>query len=188
MDDFQQGLVPGGSEPRNVDYNKYLAMPRKPSLLDMMRQEIEDSDEVPSKSRIRYRRTSGDSTRGGCAHAFHPVPRPAYAQCATWTYFVTAAPMLIVGSTDPKDSKAHGYTLHASDRDSYPTNIACARTRHGPSVGARHPFSDPETRKKPRSWQVARPTDGKPWRGNQEHRPRALRGRLDLITQISNSA
>ena len=50
MDDYQQGLVPGGSEPRNLDYNKYLAMPRKPSILDMMRQEIEDSDEVPPTS------------------------------------------------------------------------------------------------------------------------------------------
>ena len=50
LDDYQQGLVPGGSEPRNVDYNKYLAMPKKPSILDMMRQEIEDSDEVPPTS------------------------------------------------------------------------------------------------------------------------------------------
>ena len=60
MDDYQQGLVPGGSEPRNVDYNKYLAMPRKPSLLDMMRQEIEDSEEVPPKSPERvHTPTSG---------------------------------------------------------------------------------------------------------------------------------
>ena len=50
LDDYQQGLVPGGSEPRNVDYKKYLAMPRKPSILDMMRQEIGDSDEVPPTS------------------------------------------------------------------------------------------------------------------------------------------
>ena len=34
LDDYQQGLVPGGSEPRNIDYNKYLAMSRKPSILD----------------------------------------------------------------------------------------------------------------------------------------------------------
>ena len=45
LDDFQQGLVPGGSEPRTMDYNKYLAMPMKPSLLDMMRKDIEDTDE-----------------------------------------------------------------------------------------------------------------------------------------------
>ena len=50
LDDYQQGLVPGGSEPRNIDYNKYLAMPRKPSILDMMRQEVEDSDELPPTS------------------------------------------------------------------------------------------------------------------------------------------
>ena len=50
MDDYQQGLVPGGSEPRNVDYDKYLAMPRKPSILDKMRQECEECDEVPPTS------------------------------------------------------------------------------------------------------------------------------------------
>ena len=46
LDDIQQGLVPGGSEPRTIDYNaKYLAMPMKPSLLDIMRKDIEDTDE-----------------------------------------------------------------------------------------------------------------------------------------------
>ena len=54
MDDYQQGLVPGGSEPRNVDFDKYLAMPRKPSILDM-RQECEESDEVPPTSPERAR-------------------------------------------------------------------------------------------------------------------------------------
>ena len=55
MDDYQQGLVPGGSEPRNVDYDKYLAMPRKPSILDTMRQECEENDEVPPTSPERAR-------------------------------------------------------------------------------------------------------------------------------------
>ena len=46
LDDLQQGLVPGGSEPRTMDYNaKYLAMPMRPSLLDTMRKDIEDTDE-----------------------------------------------------------------------------------------------------------------------------------------------
>ena len=55
MDDFQQGLVPGGSEPRNVDYEKYLAMPRKPSIVDMMRQKCDENDEVPPTSPERAR-------------------------------------------------------------------------------------------------------------------------------------
>ena len=42
-------------EPRNVDFDKYLAMPRKPSILDMMRQECEESDEVPPTSPERAR-------------------------------------------------------------------------------------------------------------------------------------
>ena len=50
LDDFQQGLVPGGSQPRNIDYDKYLAMPKKPSILDLMRQDIENNEEVPPTS------------------------------------------------------------------------------------------------------------------------------------------
>ena len=46
LDDFQQGLVPGGSQPRNIDYDKYLVMPKKTSILDMMRQDIENNDKV----------------------------------------------------------------------------------------------------------------------------------------------
>ena len=46
LDDIQQGLVPGGSEPRTMDYNaKYLVMPMKPSLIDIMRKDIEYTDE-----------------------------------------------------------------------------------------------------------------------------------------------
>ena len=46
LDDIQQGLVPGGSEPRTMDYNtKYLAMPMRPSLLDTMRKDIKDTDD-----------------------------------------------------------------------------------------------------------------------------------------------
>ena len=46
LDDIQQGLVPGGSKPRTKDYNaKYLVMPMRPSLLDIMRKDIEDTDE-----------------------------------------------------------------------------------------------------------------------------------------------
>ena len=46
LDDHQQGLVPGGSEPRHADYTIILAMPNKPSLLDLMRHDMDDSDEV----------------------------------------------------------------------------------------------------------------------------------------------
>ena len=55
LDDHQQGLIPEGSEPshKDLDYTKYLAMPRKPSILDMMRQDIDDSDEVPQPSTER---------------------------------------------------------------------------------------------------------------------------------------
>ena len=50
LDDHQQGLEPGGSEPKRVDYTRFLSMPHKPSLIDMMRQDMNDSEEVPPQS------------------------------------------------------------------------------------------------------------------------------------------
>ena len=50
LDNHQQGLEPGGSEPKRVDYTRFLAMPHKPLLIDMMRQDMNDSEEVPPQS------------------------------------------------------------------------------------------------------------------------------------------
>ena len=47
LDDYQQGLRPGGSEPRPDPYDRYLAMPIQPSILDMIRSDI-DTDEPES--------------------------------------------------------------------------------------------------------------------------------------------
>ena len=44
LDDHQQGLQPGSSEPRYDPYNRYLAMPVKPSILDLMRTDLETSE------------------------------------------------------------------------------------------------------------------------------------------------
>ena len=41
LDDHQQGLHPGSSEPRYDPYDKYLAMPTKASIMDMMRSDME---------------------------------------------------------------------------------------------------------------------------------------------------
>ena len=37
LDDHQQGLHPGSSEPKHDPYVKFKAMPKKPSIIDMMR-------------------------------------------------------------------------------------------------------------------------------------------------------
>ena len=44
LDDHQQGLQPGSSEPRFDPYDKFLTMPVKPSLLDLMRSDLETSE------------------------------------------------------------------------------------------------------------------------------------------------
>ena len=44
LDDHQQGLHPGSSEPRYDPYDKYLAMPNQPSIMDMMRSDMETSE------------------------------------------------------------------------------------------------------------------------------------------------
>ena len=44
LDDHQQGLHPGSSEPRYDPYDKYLAMPDQTSIMDMMRSGMETSE------------------------------------------------------------------------------------------------------------------------------------------------
>ena len=44
LDDYQQGLHPGSSEPKPDLYDRYLAMPIQPSILDIIRSDI-DTDE-----------------------------------------------------------------------------------------------------------------------------------------------
>ena len=50
LDDHQQGLEPGSSAPSQEYYSKFKVMPQKPSLLDMMRNDIEDNVAVPPQS------------------------------------------------------------------------------------------------------------------------------------------
>ena len=54
LDDHQQGLHPGSSEPRYDPYAKYLAMPQKTSILDMMRSDME-TDELTKSPPPRAR-------------------------------------------------------------------------------------------------------------------------------------
>ena len=82
LDDHQQGLQPGGSEPRRVDYNRFLVMPHQPSILDMMRQDMDDSEEAPPPSPERALTptigcASRHSTHTRYATTFDS--RPAYA-------------------------------------------------------------------------------------------------------------
>ena len=44
LDDHQQGLQPGSSEPRYDPYDKFLVMPVKPSILDLIRTDLETSE------------------------------------------------------------------------------------------------------------------------------------------------
>ena len=44
LDDHQQGLHPGSSEPRYDPYAKYLAMPNPPSIMDMMRNDMDTGE------------------------------------------------------------------------------------------------------------------------------------------------
>ena len=50
LDDHQQGLQPGSSEPRHDPYDKYLPMPNQPSILDMMHNDMEKDEQDPPPS------------------------------------------------------------------------------------------------------------------------------------------
>ena len=47
LDDYQQGLQPGGSEPRPDPFDRYLTMPIQPSILDMIRSDVEKNEPEP---------------------------------------------------------------------------------------------------------------------------------------------
>ena len=53
LDDHQQGLQPGSSEPKHGPYDRYLAMPIQPSILDMIRSDVEknEQDQPPPPER-----------------------------------------------------------------------------------------------------------------------------------------
>ena len=101
LDDHQQGLHPGSSEPRFDPYDRFLTMPVKPSLLDLMRSDLETNelqkppptperapqttmrrdfdyirDEPPTVQRIQ-KETQPHSTPRAEPRTIHPRLRPA---------------------------------------------------------------------------------------------------------------
>ena len=96
LDDHQQGLEPGGSEPKQEYYSTFKVMPQKPSLLGMMRNDMEEGEAVPPQSPERaltptigfaYDYTmecaSRHSTHSRYAKTLNTISRSSYAQCAT---------------------------------------------------------------------------------------------------------
>ena len=53
LDDHQQGLQPGSSEPKADPYNRYLAMPIQPSILDMICSDVKKNEQdLPLNARL----------------------------------------------------------------------------------------------------------------------------------------
>ena len=50
LDDHQQGLHPGSSEPIPDYHHQFKVMPNKPSILDMMRNDMEEDETAPPQS------------------------------------------------------------------------------------------------------------------------------------------
>ena len=48
LDDHQQGLQAGNSEPRSDPYDRHLPMPIQPSILDMIRSDVENNEPEPA--------------------------------------------------------------------------------------------------------------------------------------------
>ena len=175
LDDFQQGLVPGGSQPRNIDYDKYLTMPKKTSILDMMRQDIENNDKVAPTSPERALTptigfdydyatdTPPDIQRMEDAPMhFTPYPDPPTLSAQPGPVLLPPRPR---STSVPPMSKT---VQRMAKRYTYPTNLACARIRYGSSSGSRHSSSDSVSRKKPGSWQVVHTPKRNSWGRNQK--------------------
>ena len=198
LDDHQQGLEPGGSEPKHVNYARFVVMPHKPSLIDLMRQDMNDSEEVPPQSPERaltptigfsydYAMDAPPDIQRIPDMPRHSTPYPDPPTLSARPGPALQPPRPRASSVPPTPKPVHGVTLPTGDRDSYATNIACARTRCGSPDGSGHSFTDSEIRKKPplrkpplvwapearldrQSWKMQRPC----W-----HRPRTPNGHPD---------
>ena len=143
LDDHQQGLHPGGSEPRHDPYAKYMAMPNPPSIMDLMRNDM-DTGELdrapPPRARappqtMRWdfdfvrdepppvKRLSEDvvqtSTPLADSKSQNIRPRPALE---------TTAPTCLVGTPSGASSQTSGFTIHANDGGDHSSCYATART------------------------------------------------------------
>ena len=158
LDDLQQGLIPGGSEPNSMEYDPVThEMPARPSLIDTMRLDMETTPTSPERAptppigfSYDYM-TSGHTEDSRGAHAFQPIQRSAKSTRMHDSGLARPATTFHVGPTDSNYSDEDDQALHASNGRGYPANLASSRSNRSsyPSPG-----QPPWERKG--SWQVAR--------------------------------
>ena len=175
LDDHQQGLEPGGSEPNQGYLSRFKVMPQKPSLLDMMRNDMEDNAAVPPQSPehaltptigFSYDYTMdeppniqriADTPRHSTPHPDPPTlsarPRPA-----------SQPPRPHASSVPPTPKPAKRMAIRYQPvTETITPPISPARAH-----GSRHSFTNSESRKKPGPRHVARPSENRPWSGHKK--------------------
>ena len=167
LDDLQQGLIPGGSEARVMDYNPVThEMPVRKSLIDTMRQDMETTVDTREDTPMSPERAPAPTIGFSYDYATDEPPtiqRIAEAPMHSSPYqdppklrmrssgLARPATTLHVGPTDSDYSVENGQALHASNRRGYPAYIASSRGSR-PS----HPFPGPPPWEREGSWQVVR--------------------------------
>ena len=143
LDDYQQGLQPGGSEPRPDPYDRYLTMPIQPSILDMIRSDVEKNEPEPPPTSERAltptMRWDFDYTRDEppVVQRLAEEPRHSTPRADQRTPSERPRPALelpptgLLGAPIITPSKAHGFELSPSDRGNHSSHYTTARTGKG---------------------------------------------------------
>ena len=180
LDDHQQGLEPGGLEPKRVDYTRFIVMPHKPSLIDMMRQGMNDSEEVPPQSPERaltptigfsydYAMDAPPDIQRIPDMPRHSTPYPDPPTLSARPGPVLQPPRPRASSVPPTPKPAKHIALHYQlVTETVTPPISPARTRCGSPDGSGHSFTDSKIRKKSGPRQVARPSENRPWCRHQK--------------------
>ena len=174
LDDYQQGLQPGGSEPRPDPYDRYLTMPIQPSILDMIRSDVEKNDTEPPPTRERAltptMRWDFDYTRDEppVAQRLAEEPRHSTPRADQRTPSERPRP----GAPIITPSKARGFAIPLSDRGNHSSHYTTARTdkgnRHCHRDCPRDSFTCPEAWKESGPWHMARTPENCPRSGHAQ--------------------
>ena len=200
LDDLQQGLIPGGSEPKSMEYDTVpQEMPVRLSLIDTMRQDIEtkvdiwvDTPMSPESSPHPTIGFSYDYMRDEPPAIQRIVEAPTHSSPyqeppklhARGSGLARPATALHVGPTDSYYSGENGKALHANHRGGHSANIASSRRNR-----SSYPFPGPAPWQREGSRAVRRQVSEPEASLNQwiqrprRHRPRAPCGQRNQINR-----
>ena len=181
LDDHQQGLQPGSSEPKHDHYVKFKVMPKKPSILDMMHNDMEEDETVPPQSPERaltptidfgydYTMDEPPVVQRITEMPRHSTPHPEPPTLSARPKPASQLPQPRASSVPPTPNPAKRKAVRYQPVTEEPTPPITPPRAHAVEQNVVQdtpsPVQKPEEKPGPRH--VARPSENLPWHGNTQ--------------------